>query len=76
MISIKIKNFNILIFKFIYLRKIIIILFRLKISMKIYYFSILKRDYIFNFKTLFYFIIYVYIINIFIKIIILRNDFN
>ena len=54
---IEIKNFNISIFKFIYLRKIIIILFRLKILIKIYYSSILKRDYIFNFKNLFYFIL-------------------
>ena len=55
-ILIEIKNFDISIFKFIYLRKIIIISFRLKILMKIYYFLILKRDYIFN-KNLFYFII-------------------
>ena len=70
------KNFDILIFKFMYFQKIIIILFQSKILIKIYYFSILKRDYIFNFENLFYFIIYIYIINAFIKIIILRNDSN
>jgi len=59
------------------LRKTTIISFYIKTSIEIYHLTIFKnRDYLFKLKELSYVTIYVYMINIVIKIVMIRNDFN
>lgn len=72
----KIRTSSFMIFKFIYLRKTIIILFRSKIFIEIHHFAIFNnRDFLFEFNKMSYFTSYAHLINTFINVIVLRNNF-
>ena len=74
-ISMKIKSFKAAVFKFVHLRKIIIILSHLKILMKIHHLIMLDfRDFFFEFDEIDLLISYVHLINAFIKTILFRNE--
>ena len=76
-ISMKIKLFKTLIIKLIYLRKIIIISFHLKISVKIHHLIVFDfRNFLFELDKIDSLIIYAHLINAFTKKILFRNEFN
>ena len=76
-VSIKIKSFEILIIKSVHLRKITIISFHSKISMKIHYLIVFDfRIFSFKFDEINLLIIYAHLINAFINEILFRNKFN
>ena len=76
-IFIEMRNFNKTISKSVHLRKTIIIFSQSKILILMYYFNVSNnRDFLFEFDEIFYITAYVYIVDIIINAMILRNNFN
>ena len=77
-VSIKVKtSHDIAVQKSIHLRKIIVILSRFKQMIGIYHLTVfVNRDYFFEFTELNYLTIYVYMIDVIIKIVMMRNKFD
>ena len=75
-VFLKIKIIEIVMTKSIYLRKIIVISFKTRISIKIDYLIVLYKIYLFESKKIFNLIAYAHLINAFIKTILLCNEFD
>ena len=75
-ISLKIRIIEIAIVKSVYQRKIIVILSKSKFSVEIHHLAVFNKKYLFKLEKILSFIVYVHLINAFIKTILLRNKFN
>ena len=75
-ILLKIKIIEIIIDKSVYLRKTTIISFIIKLLIEIYYLAVQNRKYLFKSEKISNFTIYAHLINVFIKVILIRNEFN
>ena len=75
-IFLKVKIIEIVVAKSVHVRKIILISSRTKISVEIHYLIVFYRKYLFELKKIFNLIAYAHLINAFIKVILLRNEFD
>ena len=75
-VSLKVKIIEIVIAKSIHLRKIIVILLKIELSIKIHHLIVSNKKYLFESKEIFNLIAYAHLINAFIKTILFRNEFN
>lgn len=75
--SIEIRTLSLVVIKSIYLRKTTLISSRSKLLVKIHYLIVLNNcDFLFEFEEISYLIVYAYFIDINIKVVILRNNFD
>ena len=75
-VSLKVKIIEIIIDKSIHLRKTTIISFKVKLSIEIHHFAVQDRKYLFKLKKISNLTTYAHLINAFIKIILIRNEFD
>ena len=75
-VSLKIKIIEIIIDKLVHLRKTTIISFKIELSIEIHYFAVQDQKYLFESKKIPNLTAYAHLINAFIKIILIRNEFD
>ena len=75
-IFLKVKIIETVVAKSIHLRKITMISFKTKLSMKIHHLIVLNKEYLFESKKIFNFTAYAHLMNEFIKTILLHNEFD
>ena len=75
-VFLKVKIIEFAIVKLVHLRKITMISFKTKFSVKIHHLIVFNKKYLFKLKEIFNLIAYAHFVNEFIKTILLRNEFN
>lgn len=58
------------------MQKTTTILLQSKVFVKIYYLFIFDCNYFFEFKKILYLIVYIYLVNVFIKVVLIQNKLN
>ena len=75
-VSLKVKIIKIIIDKSVHLRKTTIISFKIELLIEIHHLAVQDRKYLFKLKKISNLTTYAHLINAFIKIILIRNEFN